>query len=846
MSAKKAHCLLSFAFCAIALHGQQAPPANDPALAQQLSLDIQINTPAPETSPVLSGDGKTLYFVREGDTNNMGDGNAADIWASYRKDDGGWTNAIHLPAPINNRLPNRILATEISGDVIYLTDRYQNNNTTGGLAVSVRNGRSWSKPQSMTVEDYIPTAGESPRYHIDVTGNFLLLAAVLPGGLGKRDLYVCFRKDALLWSKPLHLGKVLNSPGDELKAFLATDGRTLYFASDGRDGYGGLDWFYTFRKDESWTQWSEPQQLGETVNTAGDDLYLTVSHWGETAIVARKGDDGNSDLMMIALPENLRPRPMTLVTGKVVDARTGIATGLPVVQRLYQAEGKEAPLKTNAGGQFCLLTPYNLTPGGYICPKGYFATSSHLEAIGEAFQEEDVDPYGALAASNLNPLYFQRESEIENLSLRLNQVEIELQEATQLRGIWKQKLNDSRKAKPQNLKPADNPELNALKQRYQEYLSRQRDTIVPPMQVLIAPKQEEVFESAIPSTFDHIRQEEDELAEINRRLKNHYEAQNPAPSDEETAAGDTYLWQNEPPPFDELSQGIRDTLRQKLYPEVQQQLSSDLVAEVLAELARDPNVIPEQEAALREQIRQGLSAATMSHPPLPGSQTPAPLKDWERLFVPDIEKAVSDEVRKELAQAMREDVKVALSIEATYLIKKEKSATLRRTLSEKVIQQIREEEKKIAELSEDAPLPQLPKPKPQEIANPPQIQADIVLLPIEEGQVVILNHVYFEAGAAKLKAVSYAELDNVVEMLRQNPGMMVEIGAHTHGGISHALAMQLSSQRARAISDYLISKGIPKENVPYRGYGKMIPIASNDTAEGRKANQRVEMNILKL
>lgn len=844
MSTKKIHCLFCFALCAFALHGQEAPPLNDdPAMVQQLSLDIQINTPHSEIAPVLSGDGKTLYFVREGHANNIGEANAADVWVSYLKEDGAWSRAIHLPAPLNNRLPNRILATEVSGDVVYLADRYNNDNLRG-LAISLRNGRSWSKPLAMTIEGFVPGDAERPHYQVDVTGNFLLLAANLPGGLGKRDLYVCFRKDVTQWSKPLQLGAALNSSGDEAKTFLAADGRTLYFTSDGRGGYGGLDWFYTVRQDESWTRWSEPKQLGNTINTPDDDQYLTVSHWGEAAIVAR-GSKDNSELIMVTLPENLRPQPMTLVTGNVVDARTGLALSLPVAHRLYQFEGKEAPLNRKPGSPFALLAPSTQATGGYICPKGYFATSNQFTVFRGELQEEDVDPYGTFAATNLNPLYFQRESEIENLSLRLNQVDIELQEANQLRGIWKQKLDAARQTNPKAWKPEDDPELQALKHRYEEYLSRQRDTIVPPMQVLIAPKQEEKSESVIPASFDHIGQPEDELTELRRRLQNHYQTQFSNQPDEATAPAGKYLWETDPPPFDELSRGIRDSLRQKLYPEVQQQVSREVVAEVLAELARDPNTIPEQEAALREQIRQGLTAATMSHAPLPGAQ-PTPQKDWERLFAADIEKAVSDEVRTELAEGMRQDVKVALSIEATYLLKKEQSATLRRALGEKVIQQIREEEKKMAEFSEEMPVPQLPQTEPLKIASLPQLQADIALLPIDEGQVILLNQVFFEPNAAKLKAVSYAELDNVVEMLRQNPGMTIEIGAHTHGGISHALAMQLSSQRARVIADYLISKGIPKENVPYRGYGKMIPIAANDTPEGRKTNQRVELNIIKL
>ncbi len=838
-------CLFILLLCTLPLRGQEAPESvYDPVTTQQLSLDIQINTTSSERAPVLSGDGKTLFFVRKGYTNNIGEANESDIWASYLQPDGAWSRSIHLPAPINNSLLNRVLAADVNGEALYLEDRYQNNNP-GGIALSVRKGRSWSKPQSMFIEDFIPSAVSRPHYSVDVTGNFLLLAVDLPGGAGKRDLYVCFRKDELNWTKPLRLGDALNSPEEESRAVLAADGRTLYFTSEGHGGYGGLDWFYTYRQDDSWTMWSEPQQLGKSINTAKDDEFMTVSYWGETAIITRIEKDGTEDLMIVLLPENLRPKPMTLVTGKVVDARTRQAVKLPVAYLLPQVKGKEALLKTKQDGRFSLLTPSGQAPGGYICPKGYFVTSNVFASAKEALQEEDVDPFGGLAAANMNPLYFQREAEIENLSLRLLQVDIELQEATQMRAAWKQKLEAARQADPRAWKPDDDPELQALKHRYQEYLNRQRDTIIPPMQVMIPPKpDEEIEESVIPASFDKVEPVVDELEEMRRRLRNHYQSLGIAEKKEEDSP--QYLWENTPPPFEELSRSVHDSLRKELYPQVRQQVSRELIAEILSELAHDPNAMPEQEAALREQIRQGLTASLMSHAPLPEETRPEPLKDWERLFAADIKKAVSTQVRMELAHTMRQDIKRALRNEATFLLKKEQSSALRKALGEKVIQQIREEEKKIAELSEDMPPVQVPQTIEEDHFNQPQLQTDIVLMPIEEGQVVLLNNVFFEHGSAKLKPVSYAELDNVLEMLRRNPGMVVEIGTHTHGGISHAVGMQLTAQRARVIAEYLISKGIPKENVPYRGYGKMIPIASNDTPEGRIINQRVELNIIKL
>ena len=77
-----------------------------------------------------------------------------------------------------------------------------------------------------------------------------------------------------------------------------------------------------------------------------------------------------------------------------------------------------------------------------------------------------------------------------------------------------------------------------------------------------------------------------------------------------------------------------------------------------------------------------------------------------------------------------------------------------------------------------------------------------------------------------------------------NKKIKIEIGAHTNGWLSHSQSTQLSKQRAKAVTDYLLSQGIEAGRVTYKGYGKIKPIATNDTIEGRRLNQRIEMKIL--
>src|SRR5690606_21933439 len=78
----------------------------------------------------------------------------------------------------------------------------------------------------------------------------------------ERDIYVCVKQDNGTWGSPIHTGKVLNSPGDEYSPFLSADNKTLYFASNGRPGYGDVDIFMSRRLSDRWDQWSEPVNLG--------------------------------------------------------------------------------------------------------------------------------------------------------------------------------------------------------------------------------------------------------------------------------------------------------------------------------------------------------------------------------------------------------------------------------------------------------------------------------------------------------------------------------------------------------------------------------------------------------
>ncbi len=135
-------------------------------------------------------------------------------------------------------------------------------------------------------------------------------------------------------------------------------------------------------------------------------------------------------------------------------------------------------------------------------------------------------------------------------------------------------------------------------------------------------------------------------------------------------------------------------------------------------------------------------------------------------------------------------------------------------------------------------------PQPNITKSEPKILVDLDKKKIKQGQIIRIDKLYFLADTATITVSSYPVLDEVFNFLTENQDVAIEIGGHTNGIPEDAYCDKLSTERAKAVYDYLIKKGIQKERLYYKGYGKRNPVATNSTAEGRKKSQRVELKIL--
>lgn len=146
------------------------------------------------------------------------------------------------------------------------------------------------------------------------------------------------------------------------------------------------------------------------------------------------------------------------------------------------------------------------------------------------------------------------------------------------------------------------------------------------------------------------------------------------------------------------------------------------------------------------------------------------------------------------------------------------------------------------------PKVEVEKPKVEKVAAAPKekILKDLDRKKIYKGQKINIDNLYFAADASNITESSHEVLDEVYDFLKSNEDVKIEIGGHTNGTPKHEYCDSLSTVRAKEVAEYLIKKGILASRLQFKGYGKRKPVASNNTKEGRKKNQRVEIKILSL
>ncbi len=366
------------------------------------NLGPNINTRAGEFMPLTSADDKMLYFTG---MNRYGGRRGEDIFVSAKNGE-NWGPARAVSGAINTR--NHEFGTAIAADgsrlVLFASradgmgngDLYYSDKGLSGFGTLVPfpspiNSEYWDCDGFLTSD-----------------GKAMLFSSDRPGGIGPYqkkdvpyrgerwgnvDIWVSL-KTPTGWSEPINLGPSINTPWAERSPFLHPDGRTLYFCSSGHPGLGKLDVFVSKRlKEDSWTEWSEPVNLGKAINGVGSDWGYRVNTAGTTAYFAAEnlpGNQGQSDLYAHELPQELRPLRVATIHG-IVSSDDGTPLQAKIKWEDLTTTKVVGELNSDIEtGEFFITLPLGKNYGYYAEKEGYYPIAKSID-LQEAEDGVDIE-----------------------------------------------------------------------------------------------------------------------------------------------------------------------------------------------------------------------------------------------------------------------------------------------------------------------------------------------------------------------------------------------------------------------------------------------------------------------
>lgn len=335
-----------------------------PVPFKPVNLGPEINTADDEYFPAITADENTLIFTRKINNNE-------DFYQSV-KVDGKWQTATYLSDRINTEKYNEgALSLSQNGKIIFFTGC----NRPDGLGrcdiyITQKRGDNWSKPYDLSPP--INTPGWESQPSMSADGRTLYFVSNRKGGYGGYDIW----KSTLTekgWSEPENLGPNINTSFDEQSPFIHPDDSTFYFCSNGWPGFGGKDLFVSRLGKDG--KWQKPVNLGYPINSSGDENGLTLTANGTSAYFAsnKLNGSGGFDIYSFDLPETLRPHSVTYVKGTVNDALTkqpleaaveilDLEKNSPVFQDYSSADQGDFLATLTTGGNYGL----NIAKDGYL------------------------------------------------------------------------------------------------------------------------------------------------------------------------------------------------------------------------------------------------------------------------------------------------------------------------------------------------------------------------------------------------------------------------------------------------------------------------------------------------
>ncbi len=340
------------------------------------NMGTRINSVYSELAPIISADGKKLFFTRDDHPENIGPDKKQDVWMSILEEDGRFSEAINLYEPVNNKSNNFAFSTNSDGSMLLMGKSSKFKDLSSLSFVKYENNE-WSDLQKF---EFTKTDNKSNfvNFSLSQSMNTMFISMEREDSYGGLDLYYTTLSDSG-WTEIKNLGPSVNTAADEVTPYISNDNKTLYFSTSGWPGYGSMDLFVTKSIDD-FESWSEPKNLGSDVNTEGWEAYFTISSQNDYAyFVSSRNSIGKEDIFRIELPKEAQPDISVIVKGTVTKENTDLAIGSKLEFRdLSTNKIVGITYSDSTSGYYQIVLPNSSNYGVNTVADGYYSISKTI------------------------------------------------------------------------------------------------------------------------------------------------------------------------------------------------------------------------------------------------------------------------------------------------------------------------------------------------------------------------------------------------------------------------------------------------------------------------------------
>ena len=385
------------------------------------NMGKNINTKDLEYFPALPIEANKLIFTRR--VNGMNE----DFFESEKKNN-EWQKAQPLSG-VNTELNEG--AQSISQDGEWLVFTGCNREDGFGscdiyISYKLTNGE-WSPAENMGPNINTDFWESSPSLSPDKKD--LYFSSRRSDGYGAGDIWVSHRTPKGNWTPAENLGPIINTAGEESAPFIHSDNQTMYFTSDGLQGYGGTDLFITHKGPKG--DWSVPQNLGYPINTIENEGSLVVTADGHTAYYASDKNDsyGGLDLYTFQMPKAIQPIKTLWVKGQVYDVKTN--KGLPSTVTLKDMGNNMVVenVQTDETGNYLITLPIGKNYNFTVNRKGYLFYSDNYLLVNnssDSTYEKNIP---------LQPIVINTLMELKNILFETNSYQLKSSSFVELNNL---------------------------------------------------------------------------------------------------------------------------------------------------------------------------------------------------------------------------------------------------------------------------------------------------------------------------------------------------------------------------------------------------------------------------